>query len=194
MCMQKGAIMDLVLILLPPILMILDYSLTMKSANMVKGKYSEHFSVEQFELNPVWQEDVSKAKKFNIKHLIMVLIAAGLAYSVVKLSIFDEWSSYFVLGIIIIPYATIVGRHISNILTFKYVENYSDTLHGKLIVDYIYTLKLSQHMLIGNIFVLSIIYICTFSSFILGGILGYFSLYVSHSMWKGKYKKKKKDN
>jgi len=46
-------------VLLLPVMMILDYVLTLTGAKLAERKYRLHFKIVQYELNPIWQKSVN---------------------------------------------------------------------------------------------------------------------------------------
>ncbi|NIP38365.1 MAG: hypothetical protein GWO07_05680 [Candidatus Dadabacteria bacterium] len=105
-------------ILLLPIFMFADYFLTIIGAIKHNQKYSEHFKTEHYELNPQWQQDVKKIKWFNIKHITVTILATTvLVYIFGNFDLPSALINAFI-GCILVLYAVIIGRHISNILIF----------------------------------------------------------------------------
>ena len=60
-------------LLLLPLLMMTDYLLTLVAASIKEKKYADHFKVQHYELNPIWQKDVSHKKWVNPRHIFLVV-------------------------------------------------------------------------------------------------------------------------
>ena len=76
----------IVVLLAVPVLMLLDYLLTILGAKASVRVYRRHFVVPNYELNPLWQESVRKQRWLNPRHLAIVCFATGL------LLCFDRWA------------------------------------------------------------------------------------------------------
>ena len=60
--------------ILVPVLLLADYFLTIQGANAAAGKYSQHFRVRHYQLNPLWQQAIARRKWFNPRHLLLVVV------------------------------------------------------------------------------------------------------------------------
>jgi len=69
-----------------PILMFLDYFLTLAGKKLRDKVYSQHFANEEYELNPGWQKDINKFKLFNYKHILLVILVTVYFYFTEKLA------------------------------------------------------------------------------------------------------------
>src|SRR5262245_6019846 len=56
-------------VLLVPVLMVLDYYLTLYGAHLAEQSYRRHFKTEHYELNPIWQRAVARRRWINLWHL-----------------------------------------------------------------------------------------------------------------------------
>ena len=61
-------------LLLLPILMFADYFLTVVGAVQKEKKYSNHFTVQNYELNPIWQQDIAQKKWLNLRHILFTVL------------------------------------------------------------------------------------------------------------------------
>jgi hypothetical protein len=57
-------------VFLVPVLLLLDYFLTVGGSKLAARKYSQHFKFEHYEMNPLWQKTISQGKWLNPKHLL----------------------------------------------------------------------------------------------------------------------------
>lgn len=71
-------------ILAVPLLMLLDYALTILGARASLQVYRRHFRMPHYELNPMWQKSVAQLRWFNPRHL-------GLVCLVTALLLLPEW-------------------------------------------------------------------------------------------------------
>ena len=64
-------------VLFVPVLMLLDYYLTLYGAHLAEQSYRRHFKTEHYELNPIWQSAVSRRHWINLRHLACVVVVAS---------------------------------------------------------------------------------------------------------------------
>ena len=60
-----------------------DYLLTIYGYSLYKKYYAEYYTLETYELNPIWRKNVEKGKKFDIRHLLLTLLII-LLYALIK--------------------------------------------------------------------------------------------------------------
>ncbi len=183
--------MRLLQILIIPILMITDYALTIWGAVLSRKQYALHFKTKIYELNPMWQKDVEKLKFFSLKHMVAVVIVTGY-FLLIALIFPEEYNRIFslVLGMVTIPFLTIIGRHMSNVLLFSFLILNPGEVEGEVAISKLLTNKTSQYNILPYIFIIGIIYFYTYSDFVLGGVLGCTILFFEHYIWKARYDKK----
>ncbi|HSG31910.1 MAG TPA: hypothetical protein VLB82_10230 [Thermodesulfobacteriota bacterium] len=159
-------------ILLLPIMMFADYFLTILGAIKIEQGYSKHFKTEHYELNPQWQQDVKEIKWFNIKHIIVtILVTIGLGY------IFESFYLPYALikmliGCILVLYAMIIGRHITNLLIFSYVNRNPGHISGEVNMTHEFVLYLSLFQTVMVLVPIILIAIFSNSYFSYGGAIG----------------------
>lgn len=176
---------------LVPVLMFLDYFLTVLGAIQREKKYSEHFKSQHYELNPLWQKAIAKKKWFNIRHtLITVAFSSYLVWFAKYADVPDEFIDGL-LGCVIVCFAVLVGRHISNLLIFRYSRRNPDAISGQVRMSHPMMLAVSSYQLSTVLLPVALIAACTGSPFALGGVAGVCLLLVSHGIWRLKFKRQK---
>jgi hypothetical protein len=65
-------------VLFVPVLMVLDYYLTLYGAHLAERSYRRHFKIEHYELNPIWQSAVARRHWINLRHLAVVMLVGGM--------------------------------------------------------------------------------------------------------------------
>src|SRR5690349_15969627 len=125
-----------------PILMLCDYYLTLLGNIYKKKRYAEHFVTETYELNPIWRKDVDNIKWINFRHIILVILMPLLFYfiSLSGNEILYNW----LIGFFLTLFGMIIGRHLCNLLLFKYVSTHPDEISGKVHMNHQLVLKTSQ--------------------------------------------------
>ncbi len=136
-------------VLLVPVLMFLDYFLTVLGAVKREKGYSRHFRTEHYELNPIWQKDIARSRWFNPRHVAMVVLVAG---GLVGLSQFAEISDEVLqalLGYFVILFGAIVGKHLSNLMTFGRLARRPDDISGQVTMKHQMVLSMSLYQSMG---------------------------------------------
>lgn len=179
----------LIYVLVIPLFMMADYYLTLLGEKISK-EYREHFVMKEYEVNPLWQKDVSRLKWFNPKQLLLVVVFTAIFYFFIQYLYDRDYTlMWLLMGMITAPYVIILGRHISNLLLFSYIRKNPAILEGKLSISYQYILVTSRIMVVPGIFMFIVVYAFTQEIFVLGGIIGSVLLYCVHYMWALKARK-----
>ncbi len=158
------------------LLMLLDYYLTLYGRYLAeRSGHSRIFVYEQYELNPDWQRDIAQMRRFNPRHLIRVLIIA-LAFGVLAwLALLEPLIGLVfetLAGFIILIYAVVLGRHVNNILLFRYIERHTELISGEVRVKQLLLVRMSQFQLVTVLFPLLAVVIVSPSFFGIGALLG----------------------
>ena len=99
-------------VFLLPILMLLDYFLTVVGAKLGDEKHRQHFKGSDYELNPRFQKSIAQKRWFSPRHLTAVVIAIVICW---------VWSSTWTdrepvyeagLGFFLIFFTMIIGSQI----------------------------------------------------------------------------------
>lgn len=177
-------------IVLLPILMFTDYYLTVTGAILKERKYADHFKTEHYELNPNFQKEIAAIKWFSPRHFLGTLFLTGFVFLIVG---FDWLPSYFaegILGYFLILFATVVGRHIGNILTFIAVDRVPDQLTGQITMTHAFALTLSTVSYFVVLVPLAILALFTRAPYVVGGLLGIVMLILTHLRWLAAHRAK----
>jgi len=178
--------------ILLPILMFLDYFLTVFAAVQKEKKYSRHFKIKHYELNPNWQKSISKMQWINPRHILLTLSITTLL--IVAVEYFNLSASMVALleGCLFIVFSLVIGRHISNILIFWYVGRKPENISGEVEMSHTLMLYFSLFQYMGFLLPMTLILVFTKSPFSLGGVLGVLILAFVHLNWIKKYNKSQK--
>src|SRR5450631_4249712 len=126
-----------------PILMLVDYFLTLAGAVLREKKYSEHFKIQDYELNPIWKNAISGRKWFNPRHLVLTFGVSVFVIWVTNQPDAPEDAAAGLLGCFIGAGSLVVGRHISNLLTFHFAVRNPDAISGQVVMSHQLLLAIS---------------------------------------------------
>jgi hypothetical protein len=176
-------------ILAIPILMILDYYLTIFGNKLRLEGYSSHFEIDSYELNPLWVTDIAKHKLLNFKHLSLVFLATLFLYCLNRIEI-DSAFYKFLYGALLVNFVLVNSRHISNILLFRYIKNDQGLIKGqvKLSEKYVYVQSAIQYS--GCATIIVPLALLSRSLYVYGALSGCLILAAAHMAW---YRKKKRE-
>ena len=159
-------------ILLLPVMMFADYFLTIYGAIKHNQKYSEHFKTEHYELNPKWQQDVKKIKWLNLKHIALTLLVTIALVYIFETFHLPSNLIKTLIGCILVLYAMIIGRHISNILIFSYLNRNPGHISGEVRMTHQFVLYLSFFQTVMVLIPIILLAIFSNSFFAYGGAGG----------------------
>lgn len=170
-------------ILLLPVLMLVDYFGTLVGAITIKRGYSDHFGMEHYEMNPVWQESVEEIRWFNPRHLITTAVATISSIALLELADYPTWLAHGLIGALLAMYALLAGRHLSNILTFRYVTRHPDEVSGSVAMAHPMILNLSASQIAPVAIPFALIAALTTNAYVVGSTIGVLALLVGHIVW-----------
>jgi hypothetical protein len=177
-------------VFLVPLLLLVDYFLTVAGAKLAAGRYNQHFKFEHYELNPLWQKDVAQRKWFNAKHLLIVVVIGFGCYIWA-----DDWQddsplSQMALGAALILYSTILATHVANIMTFWRLVRNPDEVKGEITMSHKHLLAVSQYRSFMAIFPVALAAWFSPSPFLYGGIFALVFFNVVQAIWSFNYRPK----
>ncbi len=175
--------------LLIPVFMLADYFLTLAGAVQKEKKYSQYFQLLHYELNPAWQKDVSQRKWFNLRYILITALVSSVLIGLLESDLFPETLCQSILGFFLVLYATINGRHVSNLLTFYYVNRHPHGLAGQIKLEHGLALSLSLYQHLAIVLPLLVLVIFSNTPFASGGLIGACSVLIMHLGWLRKYRK-----
>src|SRR5262245_41203016 len=170
-------------VLLAPVLMLLDYYLTLFGARLADRVYRQHFKVEHYELNPIWQNAVAQRRWLNVRHLVLVALVAGILVLLAEVLEADMTLLDAMLGFLFTIYGLLLGRHLSNILTFVYLGRHPDEVAGEVRLSHRYVLSLSVYQLLAAAVPIAMIAVFSTSPFVLGALAGMLALMLVKASW-----------
>jgi hypothetical protein len=163
--------------------MLMDYYGTLLGAITIKRGYSDHFGMEHYEMNPVWQDSVAGVKWFNPRHLALTAgITAG-AVVLLELAPYPDSLSRGLVGAVLGMYALLVGRHVSNIMTFLYVAGHRPEVSGTVAITHPAMLAMSAFQLAAVVVPLALVAAVTGNAYAIGAAFGAAGLTISHLAW-----------
>lgn len=176
-------------VLVIPVLMLLDYYLTLVAAILHERGYGEHMKIVQYELNPTWQASVKKRRWLNLRHLALVVLVTGIMLLVSEKV--SAWPAKMLISAVVAVFAAVVGRHLSSVLTFRYVLKNPDDVRGTVSLSHRFVLRSSQNQVL--------ILLCPFAAMLLfvrgpytvGGVVGMTALFLVHNDWLKKHLKQR---
>jgi hypothetical protein len=183
--------MDYPAILLIPVFMLADYYLTLVGYVLREEKYGEHFKIDHYELNPVWQNVVSEKKWFNPRHLLGTIFITILLVYTLEYEDKPEIMIEFLLGFFLVGTGIIIGNHLRNILMFWHVIRKPDAVAGQVFLDHSFSLSGSMYEYAGVLVPLIMISLFTPSAFVIGAALSCALQMLVHVVWILIYRLKK---
>jgi len=168
-------------VFLIPVLMISDYYLTILCAFQKEKKYDEHFRIQHFELNCLWQKDIARKRLFNPRHLTLVLLVTAVMFCGVEYGDLPDSSLEMFLGLLTVIYGAIIGRHLLNLLYFRRLTRHPDDVSGQVTLSHQLMLRISCYQLLMVALPIAIIAVFSPSPFV-----------CVHGFWMWRHKTKRK--
>jgi hypothetical protein len=170
-------------VLFVPVLMVLDYYLTLYGAHLAEQSYRRHFKTKHYELNPIWQSAVARRHWINLRHLALVVLMGGI---LVLLAEVLELESEFLnplLGFVLTSYGVLLGRHLCNILTFAHLTRCPEEVVGEVRLSHNFVISLSIYQLLAV--GLPIIFVAIFSpsGFVFGAVTAVLTMGGVKTLW-----------
>lgn len=180
--------MNYPLLIVVPVLMILDYYLTIQGAHLYK-RLNGLDDPKEYELNPVFQKSVSLLHRVDLNHVLSVAIVTGILILLSEKNLVTHTTLEFLVGSLAIPLAAVNGRHLANILTFLYSAKHPSEITGQSHVTAAFSIKMSQYHMLFLLLPLLIIGLAQPTSFVFGGIAATIMLILYHQIWLAQSKK-----
>ena len=156
----------------------LDYIFTMTAARFYRDGAGKHFVFpEGVELNPFFQDDVAKLRKFSFRFFLILFFMAGLLLIVYELNV--PWAFVLFWGMFVGIQLANHCRHIRNLVVFSYARR-SAGVSGNIQYEHWFSLRLSSmdFLCFGLLFLLLFLFLGNL--FVLGAALGCLSLAFRH--------------
>jgi len=177
-------------VFLVPLLLFLDYFLTLGGSKLAARKYSQHFKFEHYELNPLWQKSITQGKWLNRKHLVIVLLASFVCFIWA-----DGWTEQSevnegVLGAALIFYSSVLAAHVNNLLVFWRLGRHPDEVSGEITLSHKYLLAVSRYRSFMALFPVALAAWLSPSPFLWGGVASLVMFNVVQAIWALNYRPK----
>jgi hypothetical protein len=170
-------------IVLLPILMFADYFLTVLGAVLRERKYAEHFKVEHYELNPLWQKTIARKQWLNPRHILVTLLMTGVVAGLLELGTLPKTFAEGMLGCLFITYGTVIGRHCNNLLLFWRLARKPTEISGQITMAHALSLSISLYQYLVVALPMLLLAIFSPTPFVLGGLVGIVLLILAHLRW-----------
>ena len=176
--------------LIIPVLMLCDYYLTIVGSILCRRGYGKHIKAEQYELNPAWQSSINKRKWFSARFFISVALVTLFAVFISEAgdALITGLGDFFV-AMLIVLFSALIGRHLSNILIFRYVIKHPEEISGETHLGQKMLLKMSQYHILLALCPFIVVALYVQAPFVLGGLSGLLLLWAIHRTWLSKYKR-----
>lgn len=178
-------------VLLIPVLMFSDYFLTVWGSIQSEKGYRNHFKAEHYELNPIWRKTVAAHKWFNPRHIVLTLLLSGGFIYILESGTQTVGFSRFLLGVILVLYGMVLGRHLSNLLIFRYVSRTPSALTGEIKMSMQFIQWLSLFQTLGVFIPVTLIAFISSSYFAVGGSVGLLLFIFIQMVWMIRVGKKR---
>src|SRR2546426_6653463 len=132
-------------IILLPILMLADYFLTVLGAVKKEKGYSNHFKAQHYELNPIWQESISRKRWLNPRHILLTLVVSGGLAGILEVGDFPASLADGLFGCLFVFFGTVIGRHLCNILIFRRFAQRPEEISGQVAMAHSLALAISTY-------------------------------------------------
>ena len=168
-----------------PVLMVADYLLTIYCAKESKD-YRKYFPSQSYELNPFLRRAVDNGQWFNPRHAIAV-IANTACFFLADLLLWDYPAWFEVaLGSQFGLFGLLCGRHISNLLIYRYVNRHPEEISGQVRMSTEMLLKISQFHQIGLLPIFALVAVFNPMPYTIGLSLGIVLGIFIHIFWSYK--------
>jgi hypothetical protein len=169
-----------------PILMLADYALTILGAKNSAVVYRNHFTMPSYELNPLWRKSVDQIRWFNPRHTALVALVTVLLILVDQAAALLYGAFELALGTLFGAFGSICGRHLTNLLIFRYLNRHPDEISGQVRLSMKLMLKMSQFAYVGMIPLFIIVVTLAPNLYAVGVLLGLLVVVFAHYAWARK--------
>lgn len=170
-------------VLLLPLLMLSDYFLTVLGAAQSEKGYRNHFRMQHYELNPLWQQSISRKKWFNPRHIALTAIVSCGTAGLLEVGDLTEPVAEAILGCLLVFFAMLVGRHLSNILVFRRFAKRPDEVSGQVSMAHSLMLAISAYQFLVAAVPLALLAVLSPTPFTLGAAVGGPLVLFVHGIW-----------
>jgi hypothetical protein len=177
-------------VFLLPVLMLLDYLLTIAGSKLAARKYNRHFKFEHYEMNPLWQKTIAQGKWFSFKHFLGVVFAGFICFVWA-----DTWrekseASEGALGALLTLFSVVLAAHVGNLMIFWRMVRNPDEVCGEVTLSHKYLLAMSRSRSLMALFPISMAAWLAPSPFLYGGVGALVTFNVIQAIWAFNYRAK----
>ena len=176
-------------LLLIPVFMFIDYFLTVAGAVLKEKKYDAHFKTEHYELNPIWQKQIAKKQWFNPRHILLTIVISTAAIGLLEFAVVPRYYVEAFTGCVFTIFAAVIGRHLSNLLTFRRVIRKPDEVTGAVTVSHGTVLSIAMYQYLVVVIPIAIIALFSPNPFVLGALSGVVLMLAIHMAWARQHSK-----
>jgi hypothetical protein len=176
-------------VLLAPLLMVSDYYLTLLGAYLAEHSYRRRFKTAHYELNPLWQSAIVGRQWINLRHLAGVVLVGSILVLLTDVLELDNVFLNPLLGFVFTCYGLVLGRHLSNILTFVHLARSPNDVTGEIHLSHNFVLSLSIYQLLVAGVPIGFIAIFSPSAFVFGAVAGVVALALVKTLWLARARK-----
>lgn len=165
-----------------PVLALVDYILTIQGSKEASRVYRLHFVTEAYELNPRLRKSVEAQQWFNPRHIFGVCVFT-IVFIVADYVVPHEWPIEFGIGIAIGIWGTVIGKHISGLLLFRFLNRTPSEVSGQVHLSNRLAQKISQFEYFGFAPVPVAIAVFAANPYTSGIAVGILALVFIHASW-----------
>lgn len=171
-------------LLLIPVAMLLDYALTIVGARLRERAVGQHFQIDHYELNPLFQKTVAKLRWFAPRHLAAVALVTAAMFLLDAPRYPGLWDPVdFMLGALLVTLAIVIGRHVANILGSLYLLRHPQEVSGRMRMTHALVLVNSGANLLGILAPLVVLALLLPASVTYGAVFGVATVLVVNVLW-----------
>ncbi len=170
-------------VLLLPAMMLADYQLTVVGELERLKDYAQHYQVQHYELNPIWQKDIARKRWLNPRHTTLTLLLSAVLALVVESRILPKPIVEMALGCVLAAYGILLGRHFSNLLLFWHLARKPGTIAGQVTLSHELVLSVSLYQYLVAVIPIVLIALFSASWFAYGAAAGSLGIVAAHLLW-----------
>lgn len=173
------------IILALPVVMLLDYLLTILGVTAAMGVQRQHFTTPHYELNPRLQKSVQQRRWIDPRFVIWACIVTAFLISLDRIWALDPMIMGMFLGI----YGAVFGRHLNSLLYWHYLNRHPADIAGHVYETHTLALMRSMFDFLALLPLLGLIAVLVPQPEVFGAIVGILVVTFWHLKWARKAEK-----
>jgi hypothetical protein len=141
----------------------------------------------------VLQQAIRKKKWFSARHVACVVIATGGTYFLFEIAAAPDELRDAMLGFFLVHFGALIGRHLSNILTFRRMNRAEaqakPEVTGQVTMTHSMSLSISAFQYLSLAVPLTLLAAFHPAPIVLGGCAGAWLLLLTHAIWSWRHKR-----